>query len=80
MSVARPGKWGNPFVVLPGGTVRAAVELFRKNAEREFHENKLYRDELEKLRGKNLACWCPLPKDGEPDMCHAGALLEMANR
>jgi hypothetical protein len=26
------------------------------------------------LRGKNLACWCPL---GQP--CHADVLLEMAN-
>jgi len=27
------------------------------------------------LRGKNLACWCPL---GEP--CHADVLLEIANQ
>ena len=27
------------------------------------------------LRGKDLACWCPI---GEP--CHADVLLEMANR
>lgn len=31
---------------------------------------------LPELRGKNLACWCPL--DGEP--CHADVLLELANR
>ena len=31
------------------------------------------------LRGKNLACWCPLPKDGQPDLCHAAVLLEIAN-
>jgi Domain of unknown function (DUF4326) len=30
---------------------------------------------LEKLRGKNLACWC---KAGEP--CHAAVLLELANK
>lgn len=29
---------------------------------------------LETLRGKNLACWCPL---GQP--CHADVLLELAN-
>lgn len=33
------------------------------------------RANLRTLRGKNLACWCPL---GAP--CHADALLEMANR
>ncbi len=32
------------------------------------------------LRGKNLACWCPLPKVDEPDICHAAVLLELANR
>jgi Domain of unknown function (DUF4326) len=35
---------------------------------------------LPTLRGKNLACWCPLPKSGEPDNCHAATLLELANR
>ena len=28
------------------------------------------------LHGKNLACWCPLPEPGEPDLCHAAVLLE----
>jgi hypothetical protein len=31
------------------------------------------------LRGKNLACWCPLPEPGQPDNCHAAMLLELAN-
>ena len=35
---------------------------------------------LPKLRGKNLACWCPQPSEGEPDICHAAVLLELANQ
>ena len=35
---------------------------------------------LEDLPGKDLACWCPLPAAGEPDMCHAAVLLVMANQ
>ena len=31
------------------------------------------------LRGKDLACWCPLPAEGEPDICHAAELLRIAN-
>ena len=31
--------------------------------------------ELPELRGKNLACFCPLDRP-----CHADVLLEMANR
>ncbi|MEM7213738.1 MAG: DUF4326 domain-containing protein [Pseudomonadota bacterium] len=77
--VARPTKWGNRFAVGEkylterGGwaTIRDrahAVELFRaKQVER-------MRDVAE-LRGKDLACWCPL--DGP---CHADVLLEVANR
>lgn len=30
---------------------------------------------LDELRGKDLACWCPLDKP-----CHADVLLELANR
>lgn len=31
-------------------------------------------DILEELRGKNLACWCPLDQP-----CHGDVLLELAN-
>lgn len=30
---------------------------------------------IDELRGKNLACWCPLDQP-----CHADVLLELANR
>jgi hypothetical protein len=35
---------------------------------------------LGNLRGKNLACWCALPNAGDPDICHAAVLLDLANR
>jgi hypothetical protein len=35
---------------------------------------------LPELRGKDLACYCPLPAEGEPDHCHAAALLSIANQ
>jgi hypothetical protein len=34
----------------------------------------LPQDMIAKLRGKNLACWCPLDQP-----CHADVLLELAN-
>lgn len=38
------------------------------------------RDSLPSLRGKDLACWCPLiDKQGEPVPCHADVLLAIAN-
>lgn len=35
--------------------------------------------ELHLLRGKDLACTCPLPAEGEPDHCHARVLIDLAN-
>lgn len=88
VNVARPGKWGNPFIVGKHGTRERCVELFRLlcggyvcvsfdaecgDAQHRFMQHaKLH---IADLRGKNLACWCRL--DGKP--CHADILLEAAN-
>ncbi len=32
-------------------------------------------DDIQELKGKNLACWCPLDQP-----CHAGILLKIANK
>lgn len=83
--VGRPSKWGNPFAVgqkipaewvpLVGRAVvvrdaAEAVELHRKHAR--FPA--VVGPEIRKLRGKDLACWCPLDQP-----CHADVLLEWAN-
>lgn len=82
--VGRPTKWGNPYIVgtlqkeigLPI-TQKDAVDLYKCL----FVENAIigYRSVLitdfSELRGRNLACWCPLDKP-----CHADVLLEIANR
>lgn len=85
--VARPGPWGNPFVVGKDGTREECVRFYKcllsgyvcltckaPVDEQEIaldHARRRYRQ----LAGKNLACWCPL--DGKP--CHADVLLELAN-
>lgn len=47
-----------------------AVHLFRQEAGRPS-----WADRIVELRGRDLACWCPL------DMpCHADVLLDLANR
>lgn len=78
--VGRPTKWGNPFKVgepceYHTGhddplTATAAVELYRQMMEAVPFDM-----DPEELRGRNLACWCPL---NQP--CHADILLELANR
>lgn len=70
--VGRPSKWGNPFKPDSSFGLRMCVRMYRTWIE--IGKNTL-RDELSELRGKNLACWCPLDQP-----CHADILLELANR
>jgi Domain of unknown function (DUF4326) len=93
VKVDRSTLFGNPFVAINHGSNRS-VALFRawisgrcanvclppgeKRALTRRRSDILRA--LPDLRGKNLACWCPLPRRGEPDTCHAAVLLELANR
>lgn len=80
VSVCRPGRFGNPFMVGPDRSQRMAVECFRHwlttpGITAGIPEKKqAILDGLESLRGKNLACFC---KPGTP--CHADVLLDLAN-
>ena len=59
-------------------TAQQAVDCYREYMEDHLANPlaaKVVRSALEELRGKNLACWCPI---GQP--CHADVLLEIANR
>lgn len=72
--VGRPAKWGNPIIALtPDRKLnhQKSVEFFCQYIETKQDYSEKARAEL---RGKNLACWCPLDKP-----CHADVLLEIAN-
>lgn len=73
--VGRPSKWGNPFIV--GVNVENFQEAIDGYKEflKESNRYPAFRESLNALRGKNLACWCPLDQP-----CHADVLLELANR
>lgn len=67
--VGRPSYWGNPFKATING--EGPVDYFR----RFITSNPGYESDIKReLKGKNLACWCPLDKP-----CHADILLEVAN-
>lgn len=57
------------------GTEREAAEravaLYRFNIEERIEFGSIWLDDL---RGRDLACWCPLDQP-----CHADVLLELAN-
>lgn len=84
VSVARPGKWGNPFKIAPAFdsegvrfpeiTAESAVTLYREWIARALQNWPSTRDALADLRGRNLACFCKLDAP-----CHADVLLELAN-
>ena len=86
--VTRPAKWGNPFRVgvsdnLGRGPLdnAGAVAMFEDMLnDPELRAAYGYPDDLSELRGKNLACFCPLKIDGEHCPCHADVLLEIANK
>lgn len=72
--VGRPTKWGNPYSYgVPGVMSKArSVELFRGM----MRESPNFWDEVvRELKGKQLACWCPLTHE-----CHADVLAEIANQ
>ncbi|MGR8931938.1 MAG: DUF4326 domain-containing protein [Gammaproteobacteria bacterium] len=71
--VGRGSKWGNPFSVDQYGRDKA-VDMFREYIGHQNSPHGFEPEEIEQLRGKNLACWCK--KDQE---CHADVLLELAN-
>lgn len=78
--VCRPTIYGNPFTVEEMGR-HDAVEAFRRWATGPLWEEPECRRQqmqlkaaIERLRGKNVACWCRL--DAE---CHGDVLLELAN-
>lgn len=79
--VARPTKWGNPFAMNigprdEGGMTREqAVAAYRYWAQTHILEYL-----LREIRGRDLACWCPLvDAEGNHVPCHADVLLEIAN-
>lgn len=93
VKVDRTTMFGNPFSLKDYGHDRA-VALHRRWIQGEridpselasevpdlARRRRAVLEALPTLRGKNLACWCALPKSGEPDLCHAALLLELANR
>lgn len=84
--VGRPSGWGNPFAIGVMKILGAEVSENRlvvcpKDAAEAVIAFRWYLEQSEarmarvrELRGKDLACWCPLHQP-----CHADVLLELAN-
>ena len=73
--VGRPSKWGNDFRIGIDGNAVQCVALYRSRIEGNWWTFPTKKDIERELRGKNLACFCPLDQS-----CHADFLLKLANR
>lgn len=75
--VGRPGKFGNYHTVgdpcIPDAA--AAVEAYANEILQGVLHSEQIRNDVMSLRGKDLACWCPLDQP-----CHADVLLRLANQ
>ena len=76
VSVCRPGKWGNPFPMefSDAHGRRVAVWNYELWIQGTDEGKRIAEAARRELRGKNLACWCPLDQ-----ACHADVLLRVAN-
>ena len=81
--VSRPSRWGNPFSATLAAAKPARKPKVRAESVLRFRGALLADDGSlpftieqvrQDLRGKNLACWCPLDQP-----CHADVLLQVAN-
>ena len=84
VKVDRATKWGNPWTIAKGRAAgfvgtdadlrKMAVGFFRNGCAKCLPVVADIVASAGELRGKNLACWCPLDQP-----CHADVLLEIAN-
>lgn len=76
VKVDRTTNWGNPYAARDYGNSPASllVEMFRDFMRSDAPHARTMRERFDRIRGKNLACWCPLDQP-----CHADVLLELAN-
>ena len=86
VKVDRTTRWGNDAAKIgedisyytpdcTSATAADVVELFRRfMSAHQVADPEAFNDWIAPLRGKNLACWCPLDAP-----CHADVLLEIAN-
>ena len=87
IKVDRSTPLGNPFIVGTHGTTKECVRLFellctglicasvdKKCFQRQQRFLKYLKENKDKLKGKNLACWCR-----HENVCHVDTLLRIIN-
>lgn len=78
--VGRGSTWGNDYKIGSIGFGKLGIIKSTKGAIRSYKAELMAKlffrpNLLNEIKGKNLACWCPLDRP-----CHADVLLELANK
>ena len=63
----------NPFKVGKDGTREEVIEKYEKYIKEKIIVNNELKEELIKMKNKNLGCWC------YPEKCHGDVLLKIIN-
>ena len=66
--------FANPFKIGKDGTRDEVIEKYKIYITKKLKENVLLQEELLKMKGKNLGCWCA------PEPCHGNVLIELLSK
>ena len=70
--------WANPFKISDKHDRDSVIEMYRKYIKKKIRTGEISKEEIEKLRGKNLGCWCKNP-GGKDIKCHGDVLVDILN-
>lgn len=66
--------WANPYKITETQSREQVLDLYSKYIGEKLESNPSMIDELIKLKGKKLGCWC------KPECCHGDILLELIEK
>lgn len=67
-------KFANPYKIGKDRTRKEVISKYKDYINQKILNDKIYKNELLSLKGKNLGCWC------YPEKCHGDVLLELINK
>lgn len=65
--------FANPFKIGKDGDRNEVIDKYQKFLLDKIKNEKVYKDEFLKLKGKTLGCWC------KPDNCHGDVIIKLLN-
>ena len=70
--IGRGSKWGNPYPIDEHNNREDVIALYWGLMDNRMKQDPIHwHDELQKLRGKTLVCYC------KPKACHGDVLIEL---